>query len=376
MVAVENKTAKGTGMDTNGEVFRNSSSTSGTELRGIFGRNLNYGATSLRRFITQYIKESKPSYIPHLPSEAMAKAIPRVHVLNIDSIISGNKPVGSLEMEISPLVIDLFVGLSDKDSGLTSTVRAFNSPGEPLLSHSQHSLRPLKEAWVPNLTPFRSSQKRLTTDIYTDHLTCLGERPIGNIIAGERSKPLPCGSSPNSDGLNVPFDRTGEAELECADIPDSEVFHIQLPTCLLQSERVIPILAFESGKASFAVTLPNPSEEASKGFVQFLKHILKNLRTYLSIFGKGILQLRELLNLVKAGDRAFVLFVDDDTLLKGSIVEAPAQVEPIFSLLESMRTRLNAILKSLFHLPCTVFSIAQFKKGDKPYRASPSVSPL
>jgi len=64
--------------------------------------------------------------------------------------------------------------------------------------------------------------------------------------------------------------------------------------------------------------------------------------------------------------------IESYTLLKGSIVEGSAKIEPVVSPLKNLGIRLNAILKGLFHLPSTILSIAHFEERSKPH-SSPAL---
>ena len=86
---------------------------------------------------------------------------------------------------------------------------------------------------------------------------------------------------------------------------------------------------------------------------------MKHLRAYLSILRKGRLEFRKLFKLAVGGDRAFVLAVNDDALLKGSIVKSATKNEPVLSSLKYLRIRLKTIFEDLFHLPCTIYIIPQ-----------------
>ena len=67
--------------------------------------------------------------------------------------------------------------------------------------------------------------------------------------------------------------------------------------------------------------------------------------------------------------------IDGNALLKGSVVKSATKSDPVIGLLENLRVCSNVILKDLFHLSSTIFNIAYYRKGAKPYRASPPVSP-
>ena len=172
-------------------------------------------------------------------------------------------------------------------------------------------------------------------------------------------------ASANSYCFNIAIDGTGEAKLKSTDIPDRQVFAIKHPANLLQGEAIISVSTFESGEASFVITVLNSTKETLIGFIQSFNHTLKRLRAYFSIFWKGYLQFRKLLHLVKLGYRTFVLLVDCNTLIKSSIIEMPAKVKPMFSLLNGVWIRLDTIFEGFLHLPSPIFSIIYFRKGVK-----------
>lgn len=363
-------------MDTNRKVFGNSSPTTGAELRGIFGRNFNYSASgSLFRFPAQYIEKLKPSCISHRPVEGRS-TIPGIHLLDADGIVSPNELIGNFEEKVPSLVSDLLVSFGYQYSSFLSTVRAFHSTGKPLLSTGKCILRLLKEAWVFYLSAIRGSEERLAANIYAYYLASFRQGAGGDIITGEGGIPFACRASPDGYRLYVTFNGARETELKSAYISDKKVFAIKPPASLFEGEAVIPVSAFKSREACLPIAVFHSAKETRIGFVQPFQHLLKDLRSYLSVFREASFQLRKLLNLVKSGDRTFMPAIDGDTLLKGSIVKPSAKSEPIVGFLECLRVRLKAIVEGLFHLLCTTFNIAYSREGDKPCWASLSVSPL
>lgn len=350
-------------MDTNRKVFRDSSPTSGAKLRSVLGRGCNYFPSSLLRFEVKYIEELKPSHISHRLGETMP-SIPGVQLLNEDGIVLSNELVSNFEVKIPPLVFHLFMSLSYQYPSLSPAIGAFDPSGQSLLPYSENILSLVKEARVSYLNTIRGGQKRLKPDIYTYHSASLRQWLFWHILTGEAYIPFACRVSADADCLNITLNRAGETKFEPAYIPDREVFAFQFPSCLLQGEGVISIPAFEARKTRF-ISILYPAKETLIGFIQPLKHFLKDLRTYLSVFWKGCLKLRELLNLAVTRDRTFVLAIDDDALLKGSVVKSATKSEPVLSLLKYLKVRLKAIFEDLFHLPCTIFNIAHSKKGDK-----------
>lgn len=352
-------------MDTNTKVFGNSSPASGAELRGVFGGDFNYPAGgSLLRFPLEDTEEPKPRHITHRPVEAVG-AIPRVHLLNADGVVFLEQSVGNLEMKVPPLVAYLLVSLGDKDSSLSSSLGAFDPTGEPLLPHSEGALGLLEKAWVFYLLASRGSQKGLATDIYTYHLASLGQRFGGNIVAGEAHIPLGSRYPADGYGFNVPLNGAGQPDFEPAYISDGKVFAFQFPACLCEGKAVISIPAFEAWEASLAVAILDSAEKASIGFVQPLKHLLKDLRAYISVFGKRYLEFGKLFNLAIAGDMSFVLFMDGYSLLKCRVVEPTAKVEPVVGFLKGWSVCQKTIFECLFHSPSTILNIAYFRKGIK-----------
>ena len=351
-------------MDTNTKVFRNSSPTLGAELSGIFGRNFNDYSGSLFRFPTQYIKEPKPCHITQRPIKTVG-GVPTIHLLNTDSVIVSDQLISQFEMEIPPLVADLFISFGNKNPCLASPIRPFDSTGEPLLSHGKQVLRLLEEAGIFNLHALRSRQERLTADIDA-HNSAIGREWFErNIFAGKTRIPFATRISSNGNCLDIAFNWAGQPELEPAYLIDSEIFPVKFPTCLLEGEAVIPILTLEAGEPSLAVAIFNSAKEVGIRFVQSLQHLLKYLRAYLTIFGKGYFEFRKLLDLVKARYGAFVLAIDGNTLFKGGIVESATKLNPIISFAEYLGICQKAILKGLFHVSRTVFSIANLGGGVK-----------
>jgi len=247
------------------------------------------------------------------------------------------------------------MSLSYQYSSLSPSVRTFDPAGEPLLSLDQDILRLLKEAGIFNLLTLAGSEEGFTTDIYAYYPASFRQGAVGDILTGEADIPFACRVSAYGNSFNVAFNRAGEAKLKLAYIPDRKVFAIQFPTGLLQGEGVISISTFESGETRF-ISILHSAEEAIIGSIQPFKNILENLRAYLSVFWNGSSKLRELLNLVKLRDRAVIVPVNGNTLVKSDIVEISAKVEPVLGSLKGWGIRLNTILKGFFHLPCTMLS--------------------
>lgn len=355
-------------MNTNRQVFRNPSPTLGAEPRRVSGRNFNYSASdSLFRFPPKNIEEFKPSYISHGSVESTMR-IPQVHLLNEDSIIFLNKLVNSFKMKILSLISDFFVGFGNQKTSLLSSVRVFDSAGKSLISHFENILRVFKETGISYSLPFRSGEEKFATNIDPNGFASLRKGFYRDIITRKSSEPFICRTSANGDGFNITFDGSRKTKFENADFPDSKILTIQFPATLFQGEAIISVSAFEAGEAWFFSIL-HSAKEPLIGFIQAFNYILEHLRTYLQVFRKVCLELGELLFLAIIGDRTFVLPVDGNALLKGSIVEVATEIKPRFSLLDSSRICLNAVLKRLSHLPSPISILTYLRGESKKYNA-------
>ncbi len=386
-ITVNSQTAMRTIVDTNRQIFRDSGSALGAELRGVSGWHFNYYPGSFFRFPAQYLEEPEPRHIPHRPVQSMIqlifeveiglpvcgilsnllnalpkRCVPRVHFLNVDGVIVADKTIRHLEMEVSPLVVDFIIGFSEKDTGFIPAVRAFYSTGEHLLPHSENILGLLKEAGIAYLNTIRSSKKGLAAYIYANSSASWRQWPQWHIITREAHIPLATRIFANSDRLYVSVNRARQPELESADIPNSEIFTFKSPTRFFEGETIIAVPPLEAGK-TWLVTILDPTKEASIGFIQPLNHLLKNLRANLLIFGEGYLQFGKLLNLTKAGYRTFVLTVNSYTLLKSSVIEIATEFKPMVGCLKSLRVSLKTIFECLSHLSSTILSITDLLKG-------------
>ena len=274
-------------MNTNRKVFRNSSPTSGAELRCVFSGDSDYFSSSLFRFEAKYAEELKPSYISHRPCECF-KAIPGVHLFNEDDIILPNQLVRNFEMKVPPLVSHFLVSFSHQYSSLSPSVRAFGPTRQPLLSQHQDILRFLKEARVFYLNAIRTSKERLAADIYSYYLANFRQGLDRDILTREAHIPFAHRCSADGYCLYVTFNRARETKLKSAYISDKKVFAIKPPACLFQSEAIISIPSFKAGKARLIAIL-NSAEETLISSVQSFKHFLENLRAYFLVFWKGCL---------------------------------------------------------------------------------------
>jgi len=359
-------------MDTDTKVFRDPGPTLGAELRGVSGRDFDDCSGSLFRFPAQYTEETEPSRISHRPVERCGR-IPCIHPLNADGIIVAYKLIGQLKVEIPSLVGDFLMGLGHQHTSFRSAVRAFNPLREPLLPHGKNIPGLLKEAGIAHLHSIRGSQEGLKPNIDTHRSISWGKWFQGHIITGKAGIPFTGGRAADSDCLDYALDGTGQPELEDADIPDGEIFSIQLPASLLQREGVVAILSLKPREACFAVPILNTAKEPLVSSVKTLKDILKHLRAYITVFREGLLEVREFFLLLKGRDGTAVTSVGSDTLLKGTVVEMVAQRKPPLGAVNGLRAGLNSILKRFLSLHTCI--IATLKGKDKPYRALPSVSP-
>jgi hypothetical protein len=366
-------------MDTGTKVFGNPLPTLGAKLGRILGGHFDYLTTSLFRFEAKNIEEAKPGYIPHRPIKRFVVRVPAIHLFDANCAIVFEKLIGELKMKITSLVKYLLMGSGHKNPGLLSTVRALNSTREALLPHCKHVLRLLEEAWVADLCAVSHGEERLAAHINAYDFIRRGQRLCRHIFAGEAHIPPACRFPTNGDGLNIALNGTGEPDLECADIPDSEGFAIEFPASLFESKGIISISALKSGKPCFGIAILNPAKESLVGFIKTSNHFLKALRTYGLIFRERIFEAGEFFHLGMPGDRLVVMPVGCDALFKGGVVEMSTEVNPSGSVLDGLKIRLNAIFEGLSHCSVPLFTIARnhitvncFRKENEPH-SSPAL---
>ena len=355
-------------MNTNREVFRNSSSTLGAELSSVFGWNFNYRALSFFRFSLQDRKKPEPSHIPHLSRESMVIAIEGRHVLNADSIVVFEKLVGNLEVKVSSLIVHLLKGLGDKNSSLLSAVRAFLSVRQSLLPLYEYILGCLEESGIAYLHTIGGSKKGFKPHIYT-HAPASGRQGFGgHIIAGKAHIPLVSCTPADGNGLDYAFNWSRQPEFESANLANSEIFAFQFPTSLFQCKAIIPVPTLKSGE-SWLFTILHPAKEGLVGFIKPLQDVLKYLRANFGVFRKNLFEVRKLLHLAIARDRAFILAIDHYSLLKGAVIKVTTQGKPSFGFLENLLISQKTIFETLFSLHNLI--MAYFKKGVKPIHPTP-----
>lgn len=97
---------------------------------------------------------------------------------------------------------------------------------------------------VANLNAIRCGKEGFKADIYSNGFASFGQRFGWNIIAGNSHKPFTSRCPANSYGLNIPFYRTRQSELESANIGNGEILAFKPPAGLFKGKGVISVFAF------------------------------------------------------------------------------------------------------------------------------------
>jgi hypothetical protein len=80
-------------------------------------------------------------------------------------------------------------------------------------------------------------------------VTCVsGDCTRTFFLPREGDEPLACCGRYDGDGLDLPFDGTGEKEFESSRIADGEIPAVELPPGLLKGNAVVAVFTSESGK--------------------------------------------------------------------------------------------------------------------------------
>ena len=331
MVSMQkNKTIR-TEMNAVAQTFRHDSAAVETFLSRVSGGNWNYFAPSLGCFEAKDIEEPKPSHVSHRPVQPSIFSCPSLHILNIDYIILSYQIPSNFEMEVPPLIGDLFVRFCEKDSCFPPSVASLYPMRDSLLSHFNQFFRLVQQTRIGNRVAFGVGQEPFAPDINTDFLASFRKRFDRNIIARECDKELAASRPAYRDSFDVSFNRSGQKEFEPTYTLDIEVSAFQLPASLLQREGIIRVFASKAREARLAVILLAAPEKRLECLILPLENILKRLRADSLEFGIFLFEFHQLSHLLIGGDRLFLLTIGVDMLLKGEIIEHTAEFKPLFA---------------------------------------------
>lgn len=316
-------------MDTNRQFFGDFFSTSRTSLGCVAGIHPNHFPTSVRSFVGKKLEEYAPATIGDgLAQMSILDHVFNLQVFNVDSLKIVNVFIGNLMQKIISLISDLFVRLGDQYSSLIPTHRTFSPSGKFPLSTPKLFFIIAEIFRIGYYAAFAINAKRLYANVNTYFLAGLRELFGRHIVAGKGDEPFTRRHTPDSDGLDIPFNRTGQKQFESTHVSDVEIPAFKLISGLFKGEGIITVPVLKTWKTSFFTGLYS-AEKSFVCLVKAVKHVLKRLGVRCFDFRKIFLDKRQLPLLGIIGNRFLSLFVSINPLSKRGIVDITAYIKPV-----------------------------------------------
>jgi len=372
VVSIENQTTVGTAKNPFREGHDLPVPASRAILAGVAGIHSNILSTSVRSFVFKICCKLSPGYI----SDALGQAVIAKHpvdaqVLNGDNAKAINNASAMLMGEVSPSIDYALVNMRYCSSSLCSSWSSFLFLRQLTLRLSQCLLVSAEKTRIINFLPSGQSGKTFKPNINTHGLIRFWQWLVFN-LTGKSYKPFARAGAPNTAGLNFPFKGTVDSSLYHADFRQGDIVRVEQVASLGVGKAVIPTLSPKPGVA-WLFTRLHSSEESFEGKVNAYCHILQYLTMNSSQRWPFFLQCREGVNLVIHTKRLLLFFPSSLSLFEKMIVKPAALIQGMLHGGSLIGCRVESVLKGfLMHN----YIIAQLKKGGKPYRALPSVSPL
>jgi len=347
MIARDRKMTEWAEMPAIRKGFFNRFSATRTCLGCIAGWDFYDLSASLFRFCPENHKEANPSRISYAFIQS-PPGFPDAKFFYANYIGHLKQLIGYLKMEIAAHIGDFLVCFSKKQPGLTSTIRAFLFSGECPLSFLKKRLFLLEKTGIVNALSIAIDKKTLASHIDADCLSGFLKRPGWHIIARKKGKPLASDSSLYANGFYISPKWAMKNDFKAADFFNFKHLPRKFPASLLQSKRMIASERFKPG-----ITRPGAVfyalKKTLKRLVHPFGHFLKCLGRHFFKFGKRLFQWWQLLNLIKAGDRFFMILPEHTPLLKAEIVKYATEIKNFIGGLFNGSIRIKAIFECFFH---------------------------
>jgi hypothetical protein len=225
----------------------------------------NYASTACYSFVFQEANEGSPACIADILCEAMVlEHIVNVQVLDSDEGIFRCELPAELVLEVSPLIGNFEMLLSQSETSLSSIGRSFYFPAKSSLQELEFLFRIDEEARIGDELSVGKGGEALDADIYSDLLLGRMDDLAVRQFAAEAGEPLVSFVPLNSQSLDLSFGNTMKDDWDVAYLAQSKSFvGKQFETRLRISDAFHP--ALESGKTFlFAGFNLNSSKEVRK----------------------------------------------------------------------------------------------------------------
>lgn len=319
-------------MDTNRQGFRYFLAAPRAILACVPGVNFKHCPTSFFRFVGQQLKEHSPGTICYrLGQMPVSHHVFDTELLNAYSSVLTDVRIGYFMQKIFALIRGFLVGFSYKKTSFFSALRSFLSAAQCSLSAPEKFLRFSKILRVFNAITIRIHKKRFDPNVYANLMRGFRILFRRNIVAGKSNEPFAGRTPADSDCFDHAFDRTGEKKLKHPDMLDIKISTLELPTRLLERERVVSVNRLESRKTGLAIFSVEPAEKRFVGLVKSFNNILQYLGTHRTEFVRRFSQFRKLSLLpVRRNVLAFFL-VSVYPLSKRLIIKITTEFKPVIT---------------------------------------------
>jgi len=305
------------------EVFRRVRSAK-AYLRRAAWINLYQLASSVCSFVLQQSKKGTPSNVMNRLSQHSRCQPFDVQLFNSHNLIVIDEPMTNLVLKVFALIRNMKMRACQKPHSFSTTVAAFLPTGDFALRSSQACLRFFVVARVVYLRAVGERGKGCESNVYADLFKAWPQR-LRFRLSREDHEP-PVSLSLDSTGLNLPFDRTREAQAHRTYLGKVQLIAFESKPALWIGERIIAMLPFEARKACCLFCF-NPAKKCVKGLAQAAQDILWNLRVERIHICAGSFDGRELRCLGMKVNRNSIEFPSITPLLKSRIIEFAACAE-------------------------------------------------
>jgi len=269
-VAVEYKTAVGTGMHPNRERLRNDTPTSRTDpacVSGIHRDDLDPGLNSL--VVEQFAEHPQAGIVRRLRKRSVLKHKAEGQILQDNRSVGGHKPSRDLVPEIPALIGDVLLEACNFEDGPLSIAAAAFLPGNRTLQTPERGKRPLQRTRVVEDCPIGKHQSVGDPDIYAHKGV---EAVRGNVLLHlDLEANVPAGRLANDDDVfELPFrDLPVPVHAHASDILQVESPALERrPIAGLESHAVEVVEAPEARSAALAFhKLPIGTVEAAENLL-------------------------------------------------------------------------------------------------------------
>ena len=238
-------------------------------LRRVPGIDRDHSRTSIFRFVREYLEELRPARVVRGLREPGPRDALDVEGFVGDQAVAVYQLTGLLVVEVSSLVRRLLVQTSDFRTSLTAAMGAFLLPGYGALRPPEFLLSLPVVARRLNRLVVGRYEEALQPEVNANSRTTPGG--FGRIpeLAGEDHVPFPA-SPLDGDGLDGPFERAMQLDLDVSDVLEVEPLALLEPTTApvrRELDGSKPILRLEP-RIARSLTGPDAAEESRKRSIQ------------------------------------------------------------------------------------------------------------